>query len=95
PAARPAAAKPSPAAAPAPAAGPWRVQLGAFGVAANADALWARVKGRPELAGHPRANVRSGAVTKLQATGFASREAAGRACAALAGAGVSCLAVQD
>lgn len=78
-----------------PASGPWRVQLGAFGVAANADALWSRVKGRPELAGHPRANVKAGAVTKLQATGFASREAASRACAGLTAAGLTCLPVQD
>lgn len=78
-----------------PAAGPWRVQLGAFGVAANADALWARVKGRPELAGHPRANVKAGAVTKLQATGYASREAANRACTGLTAAGLTCLPVQD
>ena len=78
-----------------PASGPWRVQLGAFGVAANADALWSRVKGRPELAGHPRANVKAGSVTKLQATGFASREAASRACAGLTAAGLTCLPVQD
>ena len=86
PAARPAAAS---------ASGPWRVQLGAFGVAANADAMWARVKGRPEIAGHPRANVKTGAVSKLQATGYASRDAASRACAGLAAAGITCLPVTD
>ncbi|MDE2619782.1 MAG: SPOR domain-containing protein [Sphingomonadales bacterium] len=102
---RQAAARPAPAPAPvpatastatkSPASGPWRVQLGAFGVAANADALWARIKSRPELAGHPRANVRAGAVTKLQATGYASREAANRACTGLTAAGLTCLPVQD
>lgn len=78
-----------------PATGPWRVQLGAFGVPANADAVWARARSRPELAGHGRINVKVGAVTKLQAGGFASREAASRACAGLAAAGLTCLPVQD
>jgi len=103
---KPASAKPGPANAapakpapvkPAPAApsGPWRVQLGAFGVAANADALWARAKARPELAGHPRISVRSGAVTKLQAGGFASRQDAAAACTGLVRAGFTCLPAQD
>ena len=34
--------------------GKWRVQLGAFGVAGNAEAMWNRVRSRPEIAGHPR-----------------------------------------
>ncbi|MFC0588536.1 SPOR domain-containing protein [Novosphingobium aquiterrae] len=75
--------------------GPWRVQLGAFGVAANADALWNRLKGRPELAGHPRINVKAGAVTKLQAGGFASQGAARAACDKLAAAGTSCVAASN
>lgn len=102
PAKPPAPAKPAPVtatAAPKPAAptakGPWRVQLGAFGVAANADALWARVRGLPALAGHGRINAPAGKVTKLQAGGFASREAAGAACAALGRAGYTCLPVTD
>ncbi|HEY6869429.1 MAG TPA: tetratricopeptide repeat protein [Novosphingobium sp.] len=85
----------APRAAPASTSGNWRVQLGAFGVAANADAAWARARGRPELAGHGRINVKTGAVTKLQAGGFASREAASHACAALSAAGLTCLPVQD
>ena len=89
------ATKPATKPAPAAATGTWRVQLGAFGVAANADAAWSRAKARPELAGHSRINVKTGAVTKLQAGGFASREAASRACAALAKAGLTCLPVQD
>ena len=40
-------------------AGPWRVQLGAFGQPANADALWNRLRGRPELVGRARLNVRA------------------------------------
>jgi uncharacterized protein len=93
--------RPSPAAAaapaPAPAAqasGPWRIQLGAFGQAANADALWNRVKSRAELAGHPRLNVKAGAVTKLQAGGFASEAAARAACGKLQAAGYTCIVVK-
>lgn len=86
--------RPAPAAAapPAPApAGTWRVQLGAFGVTANADALWAKVRGRAELAGHPRIDARTGAVTRLQAGGFATRAAAQAACARLGAAGFTCV----
>jgi hypothetical protein len=94
----PAKPKPKPAPAPAPAAasgGRWRVQFGAFGVAANADALWAKVRSRPEVTGHPRVNVPSGKVSKLQATGYVSREAAAAACSSLSKAGLTCIAVQD
>ncbi|MBS0482363.1 MAG: SPOR domain-containing protein [Proteobacteria bacterium] len=73
--------------------GRWRVQLGAFGVAANADAQWARVAGRPELAGHPRINAAAGSVIKLQAGGFSSQEAAQDACTRLKTAGLTCIAV--
>lgn len=75
----------------APATGPWRIQLGAFGVRANAEALWNRVKSRPELAGHPRLLVPSGAVTRLLATGFASADAAQAACRKLSAAGTGCI----
>lgn len=99
--ARPAAKIAAPASAapsrPAPvvAAGKWRVQLGAFGRAANADTLWTKVKARPELSGHPRVNVPAGKVTKLQAGGFTDRAAASAACAALGKAGFTCIPVQD
>lgn len=90
---------PAPAPAPAPAAaasssGPWRVQLGAFGQPANADALWNRLKGNPALAGKPRLNVKAGAVTKLQAGGFASEAAARAACQKLSAGGQTCIAVK-
>lgn len=88
-------AAPVAAAAPAQTGGNWRVQLGAFGVPANADALWNRVKSRPELAGHPRMNVRAGAVVKLQAGGYRSQQAAQTACSRLAAAGIGCLAVAN
>lgn len=90
-------AKPRPAMTPAPspaAAGLWRIQLGAFGLAANADALWSKVRGRPELTGHPRLNVKAGSVTKLQAGGFATQLDAQAACAKLSAAGFGCLAVK-
>ena len=85
---------PVPAPAPAPvASGKWRIQLGAFGQAANADALWARVRNRPEVAGHARLNVKAGAVTKLQAGGYASQAAAQAACSKLKAAGFECVAI--
>ncbi len=87
-------ARPATAARSAAASGVWRIQLGAFGVAANADALWSKLRARPELAGHPRINAAAGGVIKLQAGGFASQDAARAACARLASAGVSCLAVR-
>ena len=88
--------RPAPAATPAPASasGSWRIQLGAFGQSANADALWNRLKSRPELAGKPRLNVKAGAVTKLQAGGFASEAAARTACERLAASGQTCIAVR-
>jgi len=75
--------------------GAWRVQLGAFGVAGNAEALWAKLRGRPELAGHPRALVPAGKLTKLQATGFASQAEAQSACSKLSAAGFTCVVARD
>lgn len=96
-AAKPTAPRPAPArpAATATTGGPWRVQLGAFGVAANADALWARLRQRPELAGHPRINVTAGAVTKLQAGGFASEADARAACVKLVAGGFTCIPARN
>lgn len=73
------------------ASGPWRVQLGAFSVRGNADKLWARLSGRSELAGRSRLTVPAGAVTKLQAGGYASRAAAESACRSLRRGGQECL----
>lgn len=86
---RPAAPKPAPAAI--GTGGAYRIQLGAFGVKANADGLWARVRGRPEIAGHPRQDI-PGTVTRLLATGY-SQDGANRACAALKAGGLACLVV--
>ena len=83
---------PAPAPALASAGGTWRVQLGAYGVASNADAMWAKVRARPEVAGHARLNVKAGAVIKLQAGGY-SQAGAQAACAKLKAAGIVCAAV--
>ncbi len=92
PAPRPAppAPKPAPvkAAAPKPArGGAWRIQLGAFKDEGNAQALWSRVGGRT---GGSVSYVRGGGITRLQATGFASKAAAQAACRK---SGVSCVVV--
>ena len=76
---------------PAPDKGPYRIQLGAFGQKANADALWNRVRGRAEIAGHQRADLGS-PVARLLATGF-SEAGAQRACAALKAGGFVCLVI--
>lgn len=91
---RPVASVPAPSATSGNAA-PWRLQLGAFSVAGNANVLWNRVKSRPELAGHPRQTVSAGGLTKLFAGGFASREAAQTACSRLAAAGFACLVTRN
>jgi uncharacterized protein len=89
------AAKPAPAPVPAVAKpvpqpvarGGWRVQLGAFRDEGNARSLWSKVGGR--VGGSP-AYVKTGGVTRLQATGFASKAAASSACAK---AGAPCVVV--
>jgi cell division septation protein DedD len=86
---KPAAARPAPVVAgPAPArGGAWRIQLGAFGDEGNARKLWAQVGRRT---GGSAAFVKAGGITRLQATGFASKAAAQAACAR---AKVSCVVV--
>lgn len=82
------------AAAPAPAprvAGKWRIQLGAFGVAANADRMWNQLAGNPVLSGTRKTLLPSGKLTRLLATGFASEAEATRACAAIKREGQACL----
>lgn len=73
--------------------GAWRIQLGAFARQANADALWSRIKSRPELAGHQRLDIRAGAVTRLLVGGYPSRAAAQAACGQLRAAGFACMAL--
>ena len=73
--------------------GPWRVQLGSFAERGNADALWNRVKNRPELGGRARINTNFGKVTRLQAAGFPTQSAAQSACNRLKSAGFDCIAI--
>jgi uncharacterized protein len=75
--------------------GRFSIQLGAFSVAGNAEALWDKLKNRAELAGSSRQLVPSGRVTRLLATGFPSRAAAEGACAKLSAAGIGCLVPRD
>lgn len=84
---------PAPVAAPGAAQrqGRWRVQLGAFGVAANADRLWRELGGHAALAGTRKILLPSGKLTRLLAGGFASEAEAARACAALQREGKACL----
>lgn len=108
-AAKPAAEKPAPAkaapvataaATPAPVrvhsgtASPWRAQLGAFGVEANARNLWASLeKKNPAFAGRTPYLVKSGKLTRLQAGGFANKGEAESFCAAASKGGQACMVV--
>lgn len=74
-----------------PAKGPWKIQLGAFGVPSNADALWDRLSGRSELAGRQKMKEPAGRLTKLFVGGFATRDEAAAACASLKRGGQDCL----
>ncbi len=74
--------------------GAWKVQLGAFGVAANAEAMWSRVKGMPGIAGHTKMLVPTGKVNRLMAGGYSAQGAA-LACHSLAASGVSCIATRN
>ena len=97
---KPAMARTKPAApAPTPAlpasGGNWRVQLGAFGVPGNAEALWNRVKNRPEIAGHDKILIPTGRVARLQAGGYASQGEAQSACSRLSAAGFACIVMRN
>ncbi|RDC59228.1 hypothetical protein HME9302_00414 [Alteripontixanthobacter maritimus] len=82
---------PAPVTSVASAAGPWRVQLGAFGVAGNADRLWTKVSRRAELSGKTRFLVPAGRLTKLQAGGFTTRSSAQATCNTLKRSGQPCI----
>lgn len=107
PAPRPASAPapaPAPETAPAPrhasarqeaASGPWRLQLGAFGVDGNAERLWDSLSDRPELAGRERLFLPRGRVTIVQAGGYATLSEAQAACSSLRRDGHECLVTRD
>ena len=75
--------------------GPWRVQLGAFGVPGNAERLWSRLSNRAEIAGRERLLLPTGRVTRLQAAGYASRAEAQSACRSLQRSGQECLVTRN
>lgn len=82
--------------APTPAAGksPWRAQLGAFGVEANARSLWRTVeKAYPAAAARQPYLVKSGKLTRLQVGDFASKADAESFCSAVKKDGRPCLVV--
>ena len=88
---RPAAAAPKPAP---QAAGGWRVQLGAYGNAANARRQWDALRAKVGALGALQPSfVAAGPVTRLQAGPVASRAAADRVCAAAKAAGAACFPV--
>lgn len=80
PAAKPTPTRP-PAAAANPAAGPWRVQLGAFGDPGNARKLWAQLGSR--FPGRQVYYIASGRLTKVLVGPFPTRAAAAASCGAI------------
>lgn len=76
------------------ATGPWRLQLGAFGVRSNADRLWDRMSKKSALSGKKKFIVPAGRVVKLQVGGYPSRASAQSACNALKGSGQECIVTQ-
>ena len=90
----PAPAPARPAAAPAASGSGWRIQLGAFGSAANAQKAWATLHAKvPALGALRPVTVPAGPVTRLQAGPLPSRAAADKACAAAKAAGSACFPV--
>ena len=95
----PARAAPRPAASVAAAAAPaaaggWKVQLGAFGNAANARRHWDSVRGKVAALGSLSPSFEpAGAMTRLKAGPVANRAAADRICAAAKAAGSACFPV--
>ena len=91
----PAPAPASPPPQPSTTTGPWKVQLGAFSVAGNAERLWNALSNRSELAGRKRLLVVVGGLTRLQAGGYATRAEAVAACGRLKQAGHDCLVIRS
>ena len=87
----PASARPAAEAPAASRSGAWGVQLGAFGVASNADRLWGQLATNPALRGTRKTLVPGGGVTRLRAVGFYNRADASRACEQLKAQGQACM----
>ena len=79
---------------PAAVGGGWRVQLGAFGNASGASALWRNLQSRIGALGpYQSFIVPAGAVTRLQAGPLPNRAAADKLCASVRSGGNACLVV--
>lgn len=74
--------------------GEWKVQLGAFAIHSNADKLWRQLSGNPALAGAEKQIIRGSKISRLLATGFATRSAADAACRALQSKGQACIVMR-
>jgi cell division septation protein DedD len=76
--------------------GAWRIQLGAFSNAANAEKLWKKVANNiSELAGKKPILKSDGALTRLQAGPFTTKAQADAVCAKLKASGQQCLALSS
>ena len=76
-------AAPPPVAATSSTAGPWRIQLGAFGQRSSAETLYNKLSGK--LGGKAPSYVPAGKVIRLQVGPYPTRAAAAAACASLGG----------
>jgi uncharacterized protein len=89
-----AAVTPTPRPAPVAVGGAWRVQLGAFGNASGASALWSKLQSRIGALGpYQSFIVPAGTVTRLQAGPLPSRAAADKLCASVKSGGNACIPV--
>ena len=73
------------------AGGPWKLQLGAFSVAGNADRLWSQLAGKAALAGKAKQVVPAGKLDRLLAAGWPTQASAQSACTALKAGGAACI----
>lgn len=76
---------------PAAAGGPWKLQLGAFSVPANAERAWGHVSETNALRGKTKLLAPAGRLTRLLAAGWPTRSAAESACGTLKAGGHACL----
>ncbi|MPT48925.1 MAG: hypothetical protein E2598_10990 [Sphingobium sp.] len=83
---------PQPAAPKATTGGKWRAQLGAFSEAGGAQRMWKNLSAKVKpLASYQSYMVKAGAVTRLQAGPFASRDDAEKLCRQIRAAGGDCI----
>lgn len=71
--------------------GKWRIQLGAFAIKSNAEALWNKLRRHPVLSDRKRMDVAEGGLVRLQAGPFASEAEARQACKTLGTSHKQCI----